>query len=385
MPTKQKSGLYRTKVKIGVGPDGKDIVKWVSGKTKKELEDAKREVIERYIGGTGLRDDRLFGEYAVQWYHNIKEPSLSEASKANYRAMLNKHVFPAFGDRNIRAISASDLQRWINGFAGMSGTTIAQAATVITGIFAAATADRIVPSDPTAALKLPKAKKDQQRRDLTAEETEKVLWLIKHHEHGDYLACMFYTGARPGEARGLMWGDIDWEAGIIHIRRDIDYKDKASAGNLKTDAAYRDVPMTEALRQLLFPRRGHPNAYLFVGARSGKPWSKATSERIWLEMMEQVGLAEEYDADWKNKDIRSRLKATITPYYLRHNFITQCWKAGLDPLVTMRIVGHTDYRTTANIYTHLQKEHIEKAKIDLQKVFDENKVAQKLHKEDAKG
>lgn len=171
-------------------------------------------------------------------------------------------------------------------------------------------------------------------------------------------------------------GDIVWEAGIIHIQRDIDYKNSANAGELKTDAAYRDVPMTEEVRRRLFPRRGHPNAYLFVGARSGKPWSKATAERIWLEMMEQVSLTEEYNTDWKNKDIRLRLKATITPYYLRHNFITQCWKAGLDPLVTMRIVGHTDYRTTANIYTHLQKEHIEKAKIDLQKIFAEEKVAQ---------
>ena len=369
MATKQKSGLYRTKVKIGVAPDGKDIVKWVSGKTRKELEDAKREVVERYIGGTGLREDRMFGEYAVQWYHTIKEPSLSEASKANYRTMLNKHVLTVFGDRNIRAITASDVQCWINGFAGMSGTTIAQAATVITGIFAAATADRIVPVNPTVALKLPKTKKDQHRRALTDEETKKMLWLINNHEHGDYLACLFYTGARPGEARGLMWGDIDWDAGIIHIQRDIDYKDKANAGELKTNAAYRDVPMTDELRRLLFPQRGSPDAYLFVGDRSGKPWSKATSERIWLEMMERVGLTEDYNADWKNKDIRSRLKATITPYYLRHNFITQCWKAGLDPLITMRIVGHTDYRTTANIYTHLQKEHVEKAKFDLQKVF----------------
>lgn len=206
MPTKQKSGLYRTKVKIGTNEHGREIVKWVSGKTKKELEDAKREVIERYIGGTGLRKDRLFGEYATQWYHTIKEPLLSEASKANYRTMLNKHVFSAFGDRNIRAITASDLQHWINGFAGMSGTTIAQAATVITGIFAAAAADRIVSADPSAALKLPKAKKDQQRRDLTEGETQKMLWLINNHEHGDYLACLFYTGARPGEVRGLIWG-----------------------------------------------------------------------------------------------------------------------------------------------------------------------------------
>ena len=48
MPKKQKSGLYRTKVKVGTDHTGKPIVKWVSGKTQKELEDAKCEVIAHY-------------------------------------------------------------------------------------------------------------------------------------------------------------------------------------------------------------------------------------------------------------------------------------------------------------------------------------------------
>ena len=38
MAKKQASGLYRTKVKIGVNADGKDINQWISAKTKKELE-----------------------------------------------------------------------------------------------------------------------------------------------------------------------------------------------------------------------------------------------------------------------------------------------------------------------------------------------------------
>ena len=51
MPKKQKSGLYRTKVKVGTDQTGKPIVKWVSGKTEKELEGAKREVIAHYVEG----------------------------------------------------------------------------------------------------------------------------------------------------------------------------------------------------------------------------------------------------------------------------------------------------------------------------------------------
>jgi len=53
-----------------------------------------------------------------------------------------------------------------------------------------------------------------------------------------------------------------------------------------------------------------------------------------------------------------------------------CWEAGLDPLVTMRIVGHEDYHTTASIYTHLKNEHLKRAKQEISVVF-KNK---KLHK-----
>lgn len=49
MPKKQKIGLYRTKVKVGTDQTGKPIVKWVSGKTQKELEDANHEVIAHYV------------------------------------------------------------------------------------------------------------------------------------------------------------------------------------------------------------------------------------------------------------------------------------------------------------------------------------------------
>lgn len=110
MPTKQKSGLYRTKVKIGTNEHGREIVKWVSGKTKKELEDAKREVVERYIGGHDTKNDRLFCDYASEWYHVRKEPFISASTRNCYSTILNRHLLPNFGDRNLRSFRMVELQ-----------------------------------------------------------------------------------------------------------------------------------------------------------------------------------------------------------------------------------------------------------------------------------
>ena len=49
----------------------------------------------------------------------------------------------------------------------------------------------------------PKAKKKTERRALTDQEIENVLHTIQNHEHGLFLAVLYYLGLRRGEALGL--------------------------------------------------------------------------------------------------------------------------------------------------------------------------------------
>lgn len=391
MPKKQKSGLYHTKIKIGVDAQGKDINKWVSGRTMAELEDAKREARAYYISGTALRPDRLFGIYAPEWYRTKKERKLSASSRAGYRSMLNKYLLPQFGDRNLRAITATELQNWLNSLEGMSSTQITLALTILRGVFAAAKSDRIIAVDPSAGLDAPECGTPKRRRTLTDAETAAILRLTAtltrtedRWQDGAYLAILYYLGLRPGEARGLRWDDFDWNANVVHIARDIDYaKGGDHIGDLKTAAAERDVPVPAALRTILHPHRGLPNVFVLRGKKSGATLSKTSAECMWLRCMVDIGLAHRREQPRKCNDIRADWQPDITPYYLRHNFITLCWEASLDPLITMRIVGHKDYRTTANVYTHLNREHIENTRAEIESVFEDhaqNKVALKLHK-----
>ena len=48
---KQKDGRYRAKITVGTDASGKSIVKYVSGRTKKELEAAKAAAREKYVTG----------------------------------------------------------------------------------------------------------------------------------------------------------------------------------------------------------------------------------------------------------------------------------------------------------------------------------------------
>lgn len=378
MATKQKSGLYRSKIKIGVDESGKDVVKYISGRTKRELESNREKMIELYITGTSLNHDRLFGEYAVEWFQIRKSPFIAPKTCDCYRSVLNKHILPMFGDRNLRAIKPIEIQNFVNTFAGQSDTQISMIIAVLQGIYKSAVQDTIVRTDPTASIRRPAAAKPAEKRTLTPAERQRVESLFESHEYGLYLATMYYTGMRPGEVRGLQWGDIDWDNDLIHVQRDVDDAVHSSAGELKTRASDRYIPIVTQLRPLLWQQRGFPSAYVFPGT-NGKPMASSTAKRIWLTLMRDCDLVEPVPAGEKTyysaNDIRGQYRALVTPHAMRHNFITMCWEKGVDLFVTMKLVGHTDYQTTRNIYTHLSKAHLAGAKEQISSVFEN-----KLHK-----
>lgn len=61
--------------------------------------------------------------------------------------------------------------------------------------------------------------------------------------------------------------------------------------------------------------------------------------------------------------------ATLTPHYFRHNFVTMLYRAGVAPLKAMKIMGHNEYQTTADIYTHLDQEMLRATADDMADVF----------------
>ena len=372
MGAKNSAGKYRGRVQIGVDKDGKPINKYVCASTMRELEEKKSEIRHHYISGEPIRDDLLLYQYAEEWYKVKKEPFISDASRSAYRSMLTKHILPAFGLRHLRAIRATELQTFVNTFAGFSKSQITIVIGILKGIMKGAYADGIIERDPSVSLIRPKAKKKESRRALTPKENENVLVTIDRHPDGLLLAVLYYCGLRRGEALGLRWEDFDFENNTIHIQRDIDFIGSISHdGALKTEAANRFVPIPDELRAMLLPVRAMPGTYVFHNA-DGKPLSQSSFKRKWLSLMEDCYCVQDREVDENTdrpSDIRKRLKPTLTPHYFRHNYITMLYEGGIDPLVAMKIVGHTDYQTTANIYTHLSEETMRRASVDLGDVF----------------
>lgn len=374
MAKKQKSGLYRTKIKIGVDPTGKDLFKYVSATTKAELEKKRKEVVDYYINGTGLETDVLFGAYAHEWFTVRKKPFISPASIESYRTALNKDILPVFEERHLRSIRPMDLQTFLNGYAGRSTTKITILMATLRGIFENACADRILAQNPMEHIRKPKAAARKERETLKIEEREKVEAVCLTHPRGAFLAALYYLGCRPGEGRGLQWGDFNEDMSLVHIQRDVDYKDGCKAGSLKTEKSDRWLPVPDPLQDILKPLRGRPESFCFTGDRNTNgPIAKASGERLWVEYMLQAGLVTDVSPEEAKRyavnDIRRKWKPLFTPYCLRHNYITMCWENGLDPYETMKLAGHTSIKTTMDIYTHMSNAQMAKTSSKVNQMF----------------
>ena len=61
--------------------------------------------------------------------------------------------------------------------------------------------------------------------------------------------------------------------------------------------------------------------------------------------------------------LRRKYKAatgvTATPYQYRHAYATMLYTAGVDLKTAQIYLGHSDIRTTADIYTHLSQERLD--------------------------
>lgn len=350
---KQADGRYKSKIVVGYDADGKPIKKYVSGRTKKEFEQNKEELKKCFIGGgVEVRRDVLFETYARRWVSAYKNPE-SESAWRNIEIALNR-LLNAFGPRQIRSITSMDVQKFVKSLAGKGRTTITDATSLLSGIFAQACADGVIDRNPAARIVKPKTV-TAKRRELTDTETAAVMKIAGRDKYGLMLYLLYYSGARIGEVLALEWGkDIDFSAGRLHVRNDVDFA-TGKIGKVKTPESLRDIPMFDPLRIELAKHR-QLSGYV-VSANEGKNHLSPSGyrkiiKRIARELVELDGTIEQRP-DGADPD---SMISVLTAHYFRHNFASLLYDAGVDVLSAQRWLGHSDPATTLRIYAHLKKQ-----------------------------
>lgn len=144
---------------------------------------------------------------------------------------------------------------------------------------------------------------------------------------------------RRGKIVGLQWEDIDFEAKVIHIRRNavIGRYETTVSEDMKTKAGKRDVPLSEELELWLAARKKTSHSKFVIAMENHKPLSKSSYRSIW-------------------KLIERELPDThVTTHILRHTYITRLFEAVLDIKEIQHLAGHSTVDMTLRVYTHYDR------------------------------
>lgn len=160
--------------------------------------------------------------------------------------------------------------------------------------------------------------------------------------YGTWVMLCALLSARGSEVNGLLVGDVDLVAGLVHIRRQV----YPGAGGLVTKQtkgrAVRTVPILEPLRPVLHPLiDGRPASAPLVRGPKGGVITTASLRRAtnWNALVTGLGLA------------------GLRRHDLRHTGATWMADAG-EPLHVLReILGHRSLETTRG-YLHADTRHL---------------------------
>ncbi|MCY1523405.1 Prophage integrase IntA [compost metagenome] len=186
-----------------------------------------------------------------------------EITKSKRLKMLERVVFPKFGDMPVKAITPAHVLEVLRSAAQDNGLSVAaEAKRTMSGIFELAISTLRVSSDPVHPVRkaLP-ANKTQHKRALTTDEIGQLLRDVEAHGGRHETLCafrlMWLTLCRPNEAVEAQWSEFDLDKALWRVPAERMKKRKEHTVPLPRQA----VEMLRALHGItgkythLFPHR----------------------------------------------------------------------------------------------------------------------------------
>lgn len=321
---KDKKGLWRQQVTI----NGKRKV--FSARTKKDL----MLKIATYKNEELYHTSR-FRDIAEQW-EEWKQDKVSRGTWRCYNAPL-QGIIEHFGDMEIGDISGNDVQKYLNGL-GLSYKSTLTRKGIISQIFDYAIVELDMDlKNPCDRVRIDTRLPRGHRDALSPAEIQ----AIRDTSPDEFLLAplILFSGLRTGEALCLTFGDIDFKKKVIHVSKSIDHLgNRPIVSSTKTINSVRDVPLLPQLEALL-PKKYRKTDYVVSGA---EPLTKSALNRRWQKWEAEHGV---------NFDRHS----------IRHTYATILYESGVDVKSAQRLLGHANFQTTMDIYTHLSEEHLQEA------------------------
>lgn len=308
--------------------DCKQIRKYIGTyETKREAQES----LFEYLKNPKLYKKITFKEITDLWFESYKKkigsPKTLETNKYRLRFL------EPLNDMQITDIKLYHLQKLIDEI-DTSWSFKNGCKSVLNMIFEYAFKNDFISTNKVKFIELGKKEKVIERKIFTQKEIE-ILWenLNSKTYHGKYtyiILILIYTGMRIGELFNLKTEDIDLENRTIKVRVS------------KTSAGVRTIPIFSKIFNLFKDNLIIGQEY-FVKGDTTTQLSYATFKPRFKKLLKELGIQEH------------------TIHDTRHTFAIMLNNANANSTSIIRLIGHSNFSTTENIYTHKDTEELRKA------------------------
>jgi integrase len=286
-----------------------------------------------------------FADLAGEWIAG-QTAVLRPRSLRSYRGGLRCHVLPRLGHLFVDQIREDDVATLVAELTaqGLAGATVANVLVPVGRILDQAVRRGLISSNPVRRIERHERPRvvHREMRVLGREEIAALLDAAEE-PYRTLFATGIFTGLRIGEVLGLTWVDLDLQAELVHVRRQI--SQDGVPGPLKTVKARRSVVLMPTLGRLLREHRLRSARSLdcepVFGKRDGRPLRYATCRYQLRRAAFQAGLSENPE--------QPRLRL----HDLRHTFASLLIAQGANVVFVSRQLGHASPNTTLGVYAHL--------------------------------
>ena len=278
-----------------------------------------------------------FRTYAEQW--RVIQPH-RPSTESKYKRVLELHVYPRLGGRRMAQIRPSHIQALVTECGQMMApNTVRGIHRVVSAVFAAALADRLIVVSPcTKRVVVPKAPR-AEIEPFTVEQVAKLFDAMPERYRA--LAVVGAgLGLRFSEAVGLTVDRVDFLRRTVTVDRQLlPGAGPVRFGPPKTASSARKVPapqvVLDELARHLATYPASAEGLIFTNSRGRSVKANSISDQ-WLASAARAGLPE-----------GSRY------HELRHFYASLLIDQGASVKSVQRNLGHSSAMVTLNLYSHL--------------------------------
>lgn len=307
-----------------------------------------------------------FSSVYIQWMKQHQN-TVRGSTKQNIEKLFRNQIIPELGKYYIDAITTNICQEAVNGWAEkMAAYPLIKS--YASKVFDYAINNRMTDDNPMKRVIMPRKNTVRQKKKFddfySKDELEKLFECVQREKDlrmMAYLRLLAFTGARRGEVHALLWSDFDFERKIVSFSKTLVIVEKKfTINDTKTPEGNRTISIDDKTISIM------------------KKW-KAKQKELFL-IQGKAPLAKENELVFTNDTGRHNNNYLYLSYGgecmkyledmygirrikihgLRHTHCSLLFESGASLKDVQTRLGHTDIKTTMNVYAHVSKEQEEK-------------------------